>query len=441
MVQANKLSAAETVAPKLRLSSFLELQELITRAGVRLIALDVRGTLLTVPREGNLTRSLAGLVPPALLEDADRLVPPIVLARYGQEFSVRDWTLVTLLECCDMLRSHGVELNAVDTELAVQRLADEYRLHSVPLVDDERLAFALAELRLGGVRTVAAADGPQAREQATLKTQLPHTYSALHDVFSSETAGVNKLSSDYFERLLKREGLCPSQLLVIGDRIDKDITPAKTIGAHCLLVKEPSQEDCWWSDGLNGLLPALPRLLDLGVVLGRFQPFHVEHMRYIRVAAARAKRLIVGITRPYGAEVGEPGDERNADESNPVPLWLRRDFISAALNAAGLGQRVEVIPLPLSSDALRVALPPTVTVLTTAVEPWSIVKERTIREGGLCVERLDVGLKTISATMLRSMIRSGDKGWRQWLPPGIPEHLISEIERYIRNSGSSRRAE
>ena len=35
-----------------------------------------------------------------------------------------------------------------------------------------------------------------------------------------------------------------------------------------------------------------------GMILGRFQPFHLEHLRYFRLAWEQSERVIVGITNP-----------------------------------------------------------------------------------------------------------------------------------------------
>ncbi|MGI9571569.1 MAG: nicotinate-nucleotide adenylyltransferase, partial [Desulfobulbia bacterium] len=35
-----------------------------------------------------------------------------------------------------------------------------------------------------------------------------------------------------------------------------------------------------------------------GMVHGRFQPFHLEHLRYFRLAWERSENVLVGITNP-----------------------------------------------------------------------------------------------------------------------------------------------
>ena len=54
-----------------------------------------------------------------------------------------------------------------------------------------------------------------------------------------------------------------------------------------------------------------PERVALGMIHGRFQPFHLGHLAYLRAAAKRAERLLVGITNPDRARtLAEPADPR-----------------------------------------------------------------------------------------------------------------------------------
>lgn len=416
--------------------SFRELREFVQRRGIRVIALDVRGTLLSVPRDRNLVRCFQGAVPVGLAEYIDSTVPELVLELYPNEEGVRDWTLVTLLESVKLLRLNGLELSAIEIERAAQYLADEYHRASTPLVSDDRLAFAIRSLGLQGVRTILCADGPQAREEVTLRTHLPQTLAASDFVYTSEAAGVNKLAPTYFEELLSQIGAAAEEMLVIGDRLDKDIAAAKQIGAHGLLVNRPApDEECSWSPQLQGLLPKSPTRVEIGVALGRFQPFHLEHLRYVLAASSESKRLIVGITRPHGDEDGQPGGIRNSEEANPLPLWLRYELVRDVLKESRIDGSWEVRALPLNPAALRATLPPTSTVFITGDDPWAYEKRRIIRASGLEVKHLSVGRKSISGTVLRKLAREGDPSWRGLMPIGIPAARLREVEDFITGRG------
>jgi nicotinamide-nucleotide adenylyltransferase len=79
-------------------------------------------------------------------------------------------------------------------------------------------------------------------------------------------------------------------------------------------------------------------VVDVGMIHGRFQPFHDGHLEYLRAAARRSRRLVVGITNPdpshVRAETTAP--DRDREDANPFPYHLRYRMVGAALAAAGI---------------------------------------------------------------------------------------------------------
>ena len=57
-------------------------------------------------------------------------------------------------------------------------------------------------------------------------------------VIASAEEGVSKPDRKIFEIALKRSDCKPSNAVMIGDRIDNDIIPAKLIGMHTIWVKQ-----------------------------------------------------------------------------------------------------------------------------------------------------------------------------------------------------------
>lgn len=57
-------------------------------------------------------------------------------------------------------------------------------------------------------------------------------------VIASAEEGVSKPDKRIFQIALERSGCKPEQAIMIGDRIDNDIVPAKSLGMHTIWVKQ-----------------------------------------------------------------------------------------------------------------------------------------------------------------------------------------------------------
>jgi FMN phosphatase YigB (HAD superfamily)/nicotinamide mononucleotide adenylyltransferase len=413
----------------MRLSTFDQFVTLLRSRDTRAVALDIRGTLLRAPRGGHLTRAFRGAqLSDDLLKAVDAEVPRLVLERYPHTTSVMDWTLVTVLEAGRYAAEHGEQLDSTDLEQAFQRLNVEYRTRSQPLVTDEALLETASALTRMGIRVVFAADGPSQRERDALRAVFPRTAQAYLDLFSSEAAGTNKLGSAYFVRLVEYCAVPASRVLVIGDRMDKDVRPALDVGCEAILIG-PETPGVNGTDRFRDITAPVPERIDVGLVLGRFQPLHLEHVRYLEAALDHARHVCVGITHPFNLlEAG--GQTRNDARANPLPYWLRRQSVMDWAERSRVGSRISVIPVPLSDMGLRSVLDPESTVLLTDVEPWSQEKRALVEGVGHRVIVLPVGSKRISGTHVRELIRSGDDGWLR-LVPELDVDLLRDIRRYV----------
>jgi len=70
-----------------------------------------------------------------------------------------------------------------------------------------------------------------------------------------------------------------------------------------------------------------------GMIHGRFQPFHLEHLRYFRLAWDQCERVLVGITNPDpSAIVADPlSPHRHLAEENPFTYTERFMMIQGVL--------------------------------------------------------------------------------------------------------------
>lgn len=163
------------------------------------------------------------------------------------------------------------------------------------------------------------------------------------------------------------------------------------------------------------------------MIHGRFQPFHLGHLEYLRGAASRSDEVWVGITNPDPARIKEePTDPlRHLPESNPYTYAERLLMVKAAAADAGIG--VHVIPFPVNEPELWDAyVPRDVTQYIRVFSEWGGAKLERLREAGYEVVVLDEGAeKEISGADVRAALRDGGD-WRALVPVGVARVLAPE---------------
>jgi cytidyltransferase-like protein len=168
------------------------------------------------------------------------------------------------------------------------------------------------------------------------------------------------------------------------------------------------------------------------MIHGRFQPFHLGHLEYLRGAAARSEEVYVGITNPDPSRVKlEPSDPaRHLPESNPWTYAERMLMVKAAATDLGLDlARVHPIPFPVNEPELWAAyVPAGVTQYIRLFSDWGGTKIDRLREAGYQVVVLDEGAeKEISGAEVREALRSGGN-WESLVPPGV-RHVLRSLDR------------
>ena len=88
-----------------------------------------------------------------------------------------------------------------------------------------------------------------------------------------------------------------------------------------------------------------------GIIHGRFQILHNDHLKYLMAGKARCEHLVVGITNPDPSHTrDEPSDPHRSDLSaNPLTYYERYQLVRAALKEAGCELKdFSVVPLPIN---------------------------------------------------------------------------------------------
>ena len=156
----------------------------------------------------------------------------------------------------------------------------------------------------------------------------------------------------------------------------------------------------------------LPRLKEekkiIGVIHGRFQCLHNDHMKYLLEGKSRCDFLYVGITNfDRSANVS---DIRTLPESNPFSYVERADMLRGSLIEAGVSaDSFTIIPFPIE-DPERISeyAPRDAIYFITIYDDWGKKKLDVLSGLGLKTDvmwRKDISEKGCSATDIRKLIR------------------------------------
>ncbi len=178
---------------------------------------------------------------------------------------------------------------------------------------------------------------------------------------------------------------------------------------------------------------------DVGVIHGRFQILHNDHLKYILAGAAGCEHLVVGITNPdpslTRADPANP--ERSNAAANPLTYFQRYLMMKAALVEAGMSHtRFSVVPFPINRPKLwRYYVPLDAMFFLTIYDDWGRRKLDMFNSMNLETEILwerPLQRKGITATQVRERILRGEP-WDE-LVPASTYRLLNEwgIDRLLK---------
>jgi nicotinamide-nucleotide adenylyltransferase len=163
----------------------------------------------------------------------------------------------------------------------------------------------------------------------------------------------------------------------------------------------------------------------IGVIHGRFQVLHNDHLKYLLAGKALCDHLIVGITNPDPEMTApEPTAPCRSDlRNNPLTYHERAWMVRAALMEAGIDPATfSTAPLPISRPELLANYAPVNAIyFLTIYDDWGRAKKARLEGLGLTTrvmwERSEAQ-KGISATEVRRAIREGGP-WRSLVPSSV----------------------
>jgi len=151
-----------------------------------------------------------------------------------------------------------------------------------------------------------------------------------------------------------------------------------------------------------------------GLIVGRFQPYHLGHHKAIKNILKEVEELIIIV-----------GSSQNSFELNdPFTAGERIEMISLALKKEGLNDKCFIIPLDdisqygLWASKVISYVPEFDLVYTNN----PIVKQLFEREG-IEVKKMISNLKEIDSSKIRKYMTNGGK-WKKLLPKPVIDYLI-----------------
>ncbi len=181
-------------------------------------------------------------------------------------------------------------------------------------------------------------------------------------------------------------------------------------------------------------------MTELGVIHGRFQVLHHDHLKYLLAGKSRCRHLVVGITNPDPSLTRDDAADphRSAPLANPLTYYERYVMVRAALMEAGVDPGdFSIVPFPINLPELyQHYLPLDAVFYLTIYDEWGRRKLDQFQRLGLKTEVLWIKTpetKGLSASDIRERMASGIP-WEGLVPAsvaalmkqwGIPERIRS----------------
>jgi nicotinamide-nucleotide adenylyltransferase len=168
-----------------------------------------------------------------------------------------------------------------------------------------------------------------------------------------------------------------------------------------------------------------------GIVHGRFQVFHNDHLTYLLAGANRCEQLIVGITNPDPSltRADDADPHRSSAEANPLTFEERQTMIAAVLSEQQVAlDRTRIVPFPVNFPELYGDyVPLDATFFLTICDPWGERKRELFESMHLNIEilwRRPLSEKGITSTDVRRRIAQGQP-WHHLVPRTVATYVES----------------
>lgn len=171
-------------------------------------------------------------------------------------------------------------------------------------------------------------------------------------------------------------------------------------------------------------------MTETGVIHGRFQVLHNDHLKYLLAGKKCCRHLVVGITNPDPTLTRQDAADysRSDQTANPFTYYERFCMVRAALSGAGIGlEDFSIVPFPINfPDLYQYYLPLDATFYLTIYDEWGEKKLAMFQDAGLQTEilwRRHPQHKGLTSTEVRRRIAVGEE-WQHMVPPAVAKLLL-----------------
>jgi nicotinamide mononucleotide adenylyltransferase len=169
--------------------------------------------------------------------------------------------------------------------------------------------------------------------------------------------------------------------------------------------------------------------VETGVIHGRFQVLHNDHLVYLLAGMKLCRRLVVGITNPdpFLTRDEDADPKRSDPAANPLTYFERYLMVRAVLEEAGIESScLSVVPFPINLPELyRYYVPLDALFFLSIYDEWGKRKLEYFTSLGLMTHVLrDVSAeqKGLSATEIRRRMACNEP-WENLVPPAAADLL------------------
>jgi len=162
-----------------------------------------------------------------------------------------------------------------------------------------------------------------------------------------------------------------------------------------------------------------------GVIHGRFQVLHNDHLKYIMAGKELCQHLIVGITNPDPtlSKREDVDPERNNPVANPLTYYERYVLVKTTLEENGIvSNQFSIVPFPINFPELyQYYVPMDAVFFLTIYDEWGKQKLSYFETQGLKTHVLwDIpqDQKGISASQVRKLMID-NKPWGHLVPHSV----------------------
>ncbi len=171
-------------------------------------------------------------------------------------------------------------------------------------------------------------------------------------------------------------------------------------------------------------------MFKIGMIHGRFQPFHIGHFDYLkRALELTSDYLIVGITNPNPklTKSEATDNHRHLSLNNPFTFLERLQMIQTSVFATkGISRekatRIFIVPFPIHDESLwSFYVPKEAVQIMSVFEEWDFEKRKRFQMYGFKTYTLE-SQRIVSGTMVRTIFAENGN-WQKLVPVGTRQVL------------------